>query len=310
MLLRPYYRNFELPWEADLDNEAFFAKLWRILLLACIALGILIWLIDVPERDTNLAPSVPPRLAKIVIEKEIPPPPPPPVVEPEPIKPTDQAKPREQSPRPKPDARERASKAGLLAFQDDLADLRQQFELTKEQMTPTANDTGAIDGPTRSERSLITSKVGQSSGGINTAGQSRGFGGGSGNLGGHATTQVVVPFGGGGGAGDGSGVRRSGASKKAARSREEVELIFDRNKGAIYALYSRALREKPELQGKMVLEFTIAPSGEVTMCRVVSSELNDADLERKIVSRVRLFRFEAKDVETVTTTKPIDFFPA
>jgi hypothetical protein len=46
------------------------------------------------------------------------------------------------------------------------------------------------------------------------------------------------------------------------------------------------------------------------MCRVVSSELHDPDLEKKIVARVRLFRFEAKDVETITTTKPIDFFPA
>ncbi len=86
--------------------------------------------------------------------------------------------------------------------------------------------------------------------------------------------------------------------------------MFDRNKGAIYALYSRALREKPELQGKMVLEFTVAPSGEVTMCRIVSSELNNPELEQKIVARVRLFRFEARDVETITTTKPIDFFPA
>ena len=60
----------------------------------------------------------------------------------------------------------------------------------------------------------------------------------------------------------------------------------------------------------MVLEFTISPSGEVMMCRVVSSELHDPDLEKKIVARVRLFRFEAKDVETITTTKPIDFFPA
>src|SRR5690606_11958645 len=106
------------------------------------------------------------------------------------------------------------------------------------------------------------------------------------------------------------GVRRASGSTKAARSREEIELIFDRNKGAIYALYSRALRDKPDLKGKLVLELTIAPSGEVTGCSVVSSELNDADLERKLVARVKLFRFEAKDVETITTTKPIDFFPA
>jgi hypothetical protein len=46
------------------------------------------------------------------------------------------------------------------------------------------------------------------------------------------------------------------------------------------------------------------------MCRIVSSELRDPDLERKIIALVRLFRFDAKDVDAVTTTKPIDFFPA
>ena len=102
----------------------------------------------------------------------------------------------------------------------------------------------------------------------------------------------------------------SGGGGKAGRSREEIELVFDRNKGRIYSLYARALRDNAELQGKLVLEFTIAPNGEVTMCRVISSELKDADLERKIIALVRLFRFDPKDVDTITTTKPIDFFPA
>ena len=103
----------------------------------------------------------------------------------------------------------------------------------------------------------------------------------------------------------------SGAFKKAFRERApDVEIVFDRNKGALYALYGRALRDQPELQGKLVLEFTIAPSGEITMCRVVSSELNDPELEKKIVARVRLIRFKAADVEPLTVSKPIDFFPA
>jgi TonB family protein len=66
----------------------------------------------------------------------------------------------------------------------------------------------------------------------------------------------------------------------------------------------------PTLEGKLVLRLTIAPSGEVTFCEIVSSELEDSELERKLVQRVKLFRFEAKDVEAITTTKPIDFFPA
>lgn len=87
-------------------------------------------------------------------------------------------------------------------------------------------------------------------------------------------------------------------------------MVFDRNKGAIYALYNRALRQNPALEGKLVLRLTISPDGAVTFCEVVSSELGDADLEQKLVQRVMLFRFEAKDVEAMTTTKPIDFFPA
>ena len=104
--------------------------------------------------------------------------------------------------------------------------------------------------------------------------------------------------------------QRSGKSSTAARTREEVELVFDRNKSAIYAIYSRALRDNPALQGKVVLEVTIAPAGDVTEVRIVSSELGDPELERKLVARVRMFKFEARDVAPMTTTKPIDFFPA
>ncbi len=87
-------------------------------------------------------------------------------------------------------------------------------------------------------------------------------------------------------------------------------MVFDQNKGAIYALYSRALRRDPTLQGKLVLKLTIEPSGAVSACDVVSSELTDDELLQKLVARVRMFRFQDKDVATVTTTKPIDFFPA
>ena len=104
--------------------------------------------------------------------------------------------------------------------------------------------------------------------------------------------------------------RMSQTSGKASRSREEIELVFDKNKGAIFALYNRALRNDPTLEGKLVLRLTIAPTGEVTFCEVVSSGLNDPELEQKLVQRVRMFRFEARDVEAITTTKPIDFFPA
>ena len=42
---------------------------------------------------------------------------------------------------------------------------------------------------------------------------------------------------------------------------------------------------------------------------MISSELNDPDLEHKIIARVKLFRFDAKDVEVITAKKTIEFFP-
>ena len=151
------------------------------------------------------------------------------------------------------------------------------------------------------------SRVGSGSGGINTAEFSRNTGGGG--LVARETTQVESPVEGFGPAG--GAAQRSGESTRGSRSREEIEVVFDRNKGAIFALYNRALRVNPALEGKLVLRLTIAPDGRVTFGEVVSSELGDPDLEQKLVQRVLLFQFEARDdVEAITTTKPIDFFPA
>ena len=99
-------------------------------------------------------------------------------------------------------------------------------------------------------------------------------------------------------------------TRAAGRSIEEIQMVFDRNKGAIYSVYNRALRQDPALQGKIVLRLTIAPSGKVTRCDVVSSELHDVALEKKISQRIKLFDFGSKDVSQVTINYPIDFLPA
>jgi protein TonB len=308
VLLAPYYRSYELPWEGDPDASRQFRLILRAGLIILLVFGVLFALLP-PPKKTAMEEAIPPRLARVMIESQPKPPPPPPKVveepkpKPEPDKKVAVVKPpvdRQQQ------AREKAQRQ-LNQVKDELADLREQLDMT--QLAQTRNLSGAVGADSHAERNLITSKVGAGSGGITTSqAGSRGFGTGAGSLTGHETGAVASSIARSGL--DARGPTRTGNSGKAARSREEIELIFDRNKGAIYSLYSRALRDQPDLQGKMVLEFTISATGEVTMCRVVSSELNDPELEKKIVARVRLFRFEAKDVETITTTKPIDFFPA
>ena len=306
MLLAPYYRRFELPWEGDSEASQRYRRILQVGLALLLLLGILIPLLPAPPRPAG-EEAIPQRLARVMIETQAkpPPPPPPPVQEPPKIEPVKKI-PVTPPPVDRTQlAREKAEKQ-LNQVKDELADLREA--MPDPTLGETKNLTGAVVADSHAERSLITSKVGAGSGGITSANSSRGFGSGAGSLTGHETTAVSSAIARSGL--DNRPATRTGSSGKAARSREEIELVFDRNKGAIYALYSRALRERPDLQGKLVLEFTIAPSGEVTMCRLVSSELGDPELESKIVLRVKLFRFEAKDVEPITTTKPIDFFPA
>lgn len=97
---------------------------------------------------------------------------------------------------------------------------------------------------------------------------------------------------------------------KPTRTDEEIQLVFDRNKGSIFGIYNRALRDNAALQGRMVLRLTIAPSGEVTRIGIISSELGDSELERRLLQRIKAFDFGAKDVDTVTVTYPIHFFPS
>jgi len=301
----PHYRSYELPWAGDPDSRARFRRWLNWLLGFMVVAGIIIPLLPPPQLSAQDV-AIPERLARVMIENKPKPPPPPPPQPKVEEKPKETPKPVVPPKAPPKDVAHQKAQKQLNTIKDELADIRQQMDLSSMQQR---NLTGAVLADSRAERSLITSKVGAGSGGIGNSPQSRGFGAGQGALGAHTTDAVSSTI--GRSSLDGRPATRSGPdSGKAGRSREEIETVFDKNKGAIYALYNRALRENPGLQGKMVLEFTISPAGEVTMCRVISTELNDKDLEEKIISRVRLFRFEPKPVESITTTKPIDFFPA
>ncbi len=296
--LAPYFRRYELPWSPSEDMERRYRVILRNLVIAFAIIAVIIPFLPRREHVVNTE-SLPERVVQLVMEPPPPPPPPPP---PKPEKPLEKAP---VSPKPVPppvDARAKAAKSGLLASMDDLAALRDinLDKLAKNQ--PKTTDPGDV---TEVTRSLITSKAGGTSGGI-SAPTSSGLASGGGSLNGIRTAQVKGPT----LATGNQGATRAGGSGKASRSADEIALVFTRNKGAIDAMYARALRDNPALQGKVVIELTIAPSGDITAARVVSSDLNDPEFESKLLARIRLFKFEAKDVATLTATKPIDFFPA
>ena len=330
------YRMAVLPWTVSEEEERRFRRILKRVLLACALFSLIMPWLPVPKVDRTQPEELPPRLAKLLLERETPPPPP--VRRPEPEAPA--AKPQPEATKPEPAkppvaearkpqpakppgekieaARRRASGVGLLAMSNELADLRgapvaAQFQKDIKPGPGVGSGSGpgvgAGKGPGLPSRALITSNASRGSGGINTAALSRDTGGGG--LAGRSTTAVQGVMGGDGGGGPGAGgTLRRGAGGKASRSIEDIKLVFDRNKGSIYVLYNRALREDPTLQGKVVVKLTIAPSGQVLDCQMVSSELRSPDLERKLLVRIRQFDFGAKAVDTMVVTYPIDFLPS
>ena len=93
------------------------------------------------------------------------------------------------------------------------------------------------------------------------------------------------------------------------RDLEKIQIMFDRNKSSLFTLYNRELRKDASLQGKVVLNITIAPSGKVTSASIVSSQLGNPTLESKILQRVKLINFGAEDVPSFKFNYPIDFYP-
>ncbi len=313
-----YAHSLSLPWSISAEDERRFQRVLLGVLALTLVLGVLIPMLPVFKKPVEREVELPPRVAKLLFEKRI---------EPKPIpKPVEKAKPKPvqvkkpvakkppqkvvQKPKPQPkpvpkvdpteQARKKAAKSGLLAMQDSLADLRDQS------VDPLRNATRLSSSASQAkevQRSLVTSKVAKASGGINTAALSRDAG--DTRLQARTATEVVSPV-----VTETAQTRHKGNSRNASRSIEEIQIVFDRNKGAIYSLYNRELRKDPGLQGKLVLRLTIDPSGQVTQVELVSSELGLPALEHKLVQRVKMLSFGAKAVETVTITYPIEFLPA
>ncbi len=293
-----------LPWNRNTGEERLFLKTLLIAMAVSLLLGLIVPLFDLPEPDRDRAAKVPPRLAKFLLERKRTPPPKVEVkkeeVPLEDVKPEE--KPREQ-PKEQNKAREKAKKSGLLALANELSALRATDAANKAK-----DSTILSSGGNRATRlgGNVIAAASQGSGGIDTSSYSRDSGSG-GDLGEHAVSQAeaVNP----------SLVAMAEEEFKrvkqlAVRDQETVIRVLDSNKGRIYAIYNRALRKNPLLAGKLVIELTIEPSGKVSGCRVISSELRDQTLEGKLVARIKMLDFGAEKVPAYTFKYPIEFLPS
>ncbi len=331
-----------LPWDRLPEEEGRFRKILMSLLVFLLLSSIIVTIIKVPEPPRVLKPALPERLVKLVVEQKEVPPPPPPVVVPKPEekppevaeqKPEEKPKPMETKPQdqPKPDdkpqvdpvrkekAKAEARKQFAAAGFDALADLRAQTApaakpASGQQLVTNVAPAGYGDSPS-AQRSLIADRAKAGSGGVVTARASSDAGSGSG-IAGSGTSRVVSGIG-GIQTEDVAGRPASTADKpnaeksgKGRRPDENIQLAFDGAKGALQALYHRGLRNNPDMKGRVVFRLEIQADGRVSSCEIVSSELNDPELERKLTTRVKQIDFGAMNVEVWKDTFRMDFFPS
>jgi outer membrane biosynthesis protein TonB len=317
------FRSQVMPWARGLDEDHRFRKALAASVLVCLMASLLVSIVDLPIPDRATLTEVPERVAKLVREEKTPPPPPAPVQEPvapdeelpEPEPELAEEQPPDEIPESieqpivaeveEPDTREQVKSKGILAFRDSFAS-RANIRPTAQLGSQARVSNAGMNAVGRPERSMVSTSAPGSSGGINLAALSRDVGGGGQAIEGVQVTRVASAIG-----GDGGPDRPLSGGALSGRTDEEIQIIFDRYKAALYRLYNRELRKDPTLRGQLILRLTIEPDGSVSLCQLQSSDMEAPVLARQVVDRVRNFDFGAKDgIVAMTIIYPIDFLPA
>ena len=314
-----------LEWQPAAKSSRDFNRILVIALVLTALLLIPLSIIEVPEK-TRQRVAVPDRIADFIAKKDKPqiipkpekkplPPKPKPeepklVEQPEVLQEVIPKKNLERKPLTESEikARKVAEKSGLLALANELNDLIDTKELNGNLAKNLSENPSAADGANiiaSHDTDTIANSVSKSGGNVDS-GQY------TGNISKtNLDTRVL---------GKDFAEHKAQAEAKAAAKKssggsggsveENVTMVFDKNKGSLYSLYERERRVTQGIQGKIVLQITISPAGDVTDIKIISSELNSPELESKIVSRVKAFKFNIGGDKPVTLNYPIEFLPS
>lgn len=322
------YRAMVLPWSRQGEDERLFRKALSIILFFAIVFGGLIPLLKQPV-EMNKEIVVPERIAQLIKKKQEAKP-----VEQKPLEKTAEKKdekiaektaettpektaektPSSITPKPiEPEVqilRKTAEAKGVLAFKNNFADLLKDSSSLKMGAAARISNHANRAASEAPQRSIIVSQATGGSGGINVSTLNRQSEGSAGQRIDSDVikfTRIEIAA-----SSKSSGADRlTSAEMQPSRTDEEIQIVFDRYKSALYRIYNRELRTNPTLRGKMVLRIVIEPNGRVSECTVKSTDLASPALPADIVDRVLKFNFGTKEgVPAITILYPIDFLPA
>jgi protein TonB len=320
-----------LPWSSsELENKRFKVITMVVLCITLAFAAVVKWQ-ELPERARAEKEKVPAQLTRLMTPRKVEPAKPKPIPEPKPVAPKvekpkplppEPVEPKKTPPKevkkapPKPvkvkvptqaeiteQAKTKAKQSGLLAFQDDLASMRDNTSLSNLADTDTIKGAGASN---QTQRKFIGKKVAGNSGGVDTSDLTTNVGS-KGELAGRKNTEYVAPS---------EGLASLAAKQLETQDRvlgsrqtESIRKVLDANKGAIYAIYRKALRSDPSLQGKVTVKLSIDPNGGVSEVELVFSELNSEDVENKLLRRIKLIDFGDQNVTKTLLDYSFNFLP-
>jgi TonB family protein len=331
------YQELALAWHPQSKSDKSFTIFAVSFVLLFVGLGLFMGSVELPKETKRAKVVIPERVAKFILDKPKPKPKPkvikkeppkPKVIKKDPPKPKDKLKVKKQQikkeqvlTKKQVKAREKASESGLLALSSELSDLMDTSSIDAMVGNKIAKNSTSASAENAAQRtaqrdSLLAADATKGSGGVSTAkvlNSSRSSvkldsaqvaAAQQQLLASRADTSLVA------------GTKPEKAAEKSFkrtgnyRPEEDIAYVMDKNKSKLHALYRKARRSNPSIKGKMILEITISPEGNVLVVNIASSELNDKKLESRIVARVRQFNFGAADVKAVTVTYPVEFLPS
>jgi protein TonB len=326
-----------LPWSSsELENKRF-KVITMVVLFFTLAFAAVVKWQELPERARADKEKVPAQLTRLMTPRKVEPAKPKPIPEPKTLPEPQPEAPKVETPKPVPpkpvepikipkkevekappkpvkvkvptqaeiteQAKTKAKQSGLLAFQDDLASMRDNTSLSNLADTDTIKGAGASN---QTQRKFIGKKVAGNSGGVDTSNLTTNVGS-KGELAGRKNTEYVAPS---------EGLASLAAkqleiqgSVLGNRQTESIRKVLDANKGAIYAIYRKALRSDPSLQGKVTVKLSIDPNGGVSNVELVFSELNSEDVENKLLRRIKLIDFGDQNVTKTLLDYSFNFLP-
>lgn len=293
--IRPGTLELALPWSRERGERR------RLLWVSAFIAPVFLWLAfvvsvtDLPDRERAQEEALPPRLARLVSKPK---PPPPPVettpeeqkaAEPEVQKPAVTKEPQPQPEKPEPtkqevsEAREKASRSGILAMDKELSRIRSLGQsVTLQGVDKPSASTSADSAEPESDALTSQAGLGESSSTVDESALARQA----------AERELQERERRERAATEQQDVQQTSA-QSSARSREAMRQTMDQQKAAIYSIYNRELRRKPSLRGTVTPELVIDESGAVSGCSIAESTLGDPALEKRICMRLRLVDFGA-----------------